>query len=54
MLHYLYTIRECAKLQGGEAWRVYDEQFRLRQSSSPAPWSQINNDLWVEVYAIEG
>lgn len=46
MLHYMYNIRECAKYQGGEAWKVYDEQFRLRQALNPSPWSQINNDLW--------
>lgn len=46
MLHYMNNIRECAKYQAGEAWKVYDEQFRLRQALHPAPWSQINNDLW--------
>lgn len=46
LLHYMYNIRECAKYQGGEAWKVYDEQFRLRQALNPSPWSQINNDLW--------
>lgn len=46
ILHYMYNIRECAKYQGGGAWKVYDEQFRLRQAANPTPWSQINNDLW--------
>lgn len=46
LLHYMYNIRECAVRQNGDAWRVYDEQFRLRQASNPAPWSVINNDLW--------
>lgn len=32
--------------QGVLAWRIYDEQFRLRQAICPASWSQINNDLW--------
>lgn len=46
MLHYMWTIRECAARQGGFAWRTYDEQFRLRQAITPASWAHINNDLW--------
>ena len=46
MLHYMFNIREFARRQGSLAWRNYDEQFRLRQATYPAPWSKINNDLW--------
>jgi len=46
LLHYAYTIRECAVRQGGTAWKTYDEQFRLRQAQTPASWGCINNDLW--------
>jgi hypothetical protein len=46
LLHYMWTIRECAARQGGMAWREYDEQFRLRQVLQPSSWASINNDLW--------
>lgn len=46
LLHYMWTVRECASRQGGLAWRTYDEQFRLRQAITPASWAHINNDLW--------
>jgi len=46
ILHYMFTIRECASHRGGYAWRLYDEQFRLRQAAMPSSWAQINNDLW--------
>ena len=35
LLHYAYTIRECAVHKGGTAWRTYDEQVRLRQAQTP-------------------
>ena len=46
LIHYMYNIREAAARQGSYCWREYDEQFRLRQAITPAPWSKINNDLW--------
>lgn len=46
ILHYMFNIRDCALRQGGLAWRIYDEQFRLRQAIAPQSWSKINNELW--------
>ncbi|KAH3871755.1 hypothetical protein DPMN_034968 [Dreissena polymorpha] len=46
ILHYMWTIRECASRQGGFAGREYDEQFHLRQALHPTSWASINNDLW--------
>jgi len=46
LLHYMWIIRECAAFQGGDVWRHYDEQFRLRQAQVPSSWAKINNDLW--------
>ncbi|XP_052798019.1 uncharacterized protein LOC128230062 [Mya arenaria] len=46
LLHYMYSIRECAAHQGEDTWLTYDEQFRLRQAQSPTSWADINNDLW--------
>lgn len=52
MLQYMSLIRECAHRQGGYAWRTYDEQFRVRQASNPAPWSSINQDLWLRCMSL--
>lgn len=46
MLHYFYVIRECASRQGGQFWKIYDQQFRLRQATTPSSWSVINQGLW--------
>jgi hypothetical protein len=54
LLHYMWTIRECAARQGGFAWREYDEQFRLRQAISPSSWAYINNDLWWRCVQVRG
>ena len=47
MLHYFYTIRECASNYGGSFWRQYDQQFRSRQAVMPSSWSALNQDLWL-------
>jgi len=47
LLHYFYTIRECAVNHGGSFWRQYDHQFRCRQAVTPSSWSALNQDLWL-------
>lgn len=47
LLHYFYTIRECAVNYGGSFWRQYDQQFRSRQAVTPSSWSALNQDLWL-------
>jgi len=47
MLHYFYTIRECAARQGGIFWKEYDHMFRSRQAVMPSSCSALNHDLWL-------
>jgi hypothetical protein len=47
MLQYVSLIREAAVRQGGYSWRVYDEQFRIRQAACPVSWGSLNQDLWL-------
>ena len=54
LLHYLYTIRECATNQGGTFWKKYDQQFRTRQAVMPSSWSAINQDLWLRCMCFRG
>lgn len=50
LLQYMSIIREAA-MRGntGLSWRLYDEQFRLRQAIQVQSWAQINSDLWLRV-----
>ena len=52
LLQYINIIREAASRSpsfASLAWRSYDEQFRIRQASSPQPWDKLNPDLWLRV-----
>ena len=49
MLQYMATIRDAASRNIGYGWRVYDEQFRMRQSLELKSGSQLNSDLWLKV-----
>ena len=51
ILHYMSIIREAAYKHGGFSWRLYDEQFRLRQALSVSPWNKLNPDLWLRCFA---
>ncbi|MCU7801312.1 MAG: hypothetical protein KZQ70_14565, partial [gamma proteobacterium symbiont of Lucinoma myriamae] len=54
LLQYMSVIREAANKQGGLSWRIYDEQFRIRQAAFPSSWSTINSDLWLRVMSGPG
>jgi len=45
MLQYMALIREAAVRHGDYHWRTYDEQFRIRQATSPMSWAKLNQDL---------
>ena len=50
LLQYMSIIREAAsRTNTGLAWRLYDEQFRLRQAIQVQSWDHINADLWLRV-----
>lgn len=49
LLQYINLIREAASHSTNFAWRSYDEQFRLRQTSQTQSWGKINSDLWLRV-----
>ncbi|XP_053373900.1 uncharacterized protein LOC128546687 [Mercenaria mercenaria] len=49
LLTYMATIRQAASRRHDFAWRVYDEQFRMRQENFLQPWSRLNSDLWLKV-----
>lgn len=53
MIQYMSLIREAAQRQGGYSWRLYDEQFRIRQAVSPGSWGSLNQDLWLRCMSIK-
>lgn len=50
ILKYMTLIREAANRNAGFGWRLYDEQFRLRQVVKVQPWGVINSDLWLRCF----
>lgn len=47
LLKYMSTIRLGAK-RSSAGWKLYDEQFRLRQSHDPSnSWAVIDAELWL-------
>ena len=44
LLQYMSIIREAAN-RSSLSWRIYDEQFRLRQATNVQPWGRLNSDL---------
>jgi hypothetical protein len=52
LLCYMSTIRQAASRRGDFAWRVYDEQFRMRQENHLSSWASLNGDLWLKVMTL--
>ena len=50
LLQYRSIIREAASRSPSSlSWRSYDEQFRIRQSTTVQSWGKLNPDLWLRV-----
>lgn len=50
ILKYIHTIRLAASRFGGDAFRLYDEQFRIRQARHPNnSWATVNAELWLTI-----
>ena len=49
LLKYMSVIREAAATHPTGAWRMYDEQFRLKQSIRLRPWDKLDADLWIKI-----
>lgn len=49
ILKYMATIRDAASKFPNFAWRLYDEQFRIRQALQVSNWGKINSDLWLRI-----
>lgn len=47
LIQYMSVIREAEARHKSLAWKIYDEQFRLRQSQDLQSWARINSDLWL-------
>ena len=48
LLKYMSTVRLGAKRYGGIGWKLYDEQYRLRQAQNPTnSWADIDQELWM-------
>ena len=46
LIQYKATIREAESRSGSnDWWKIYDENFRLRQAVTPMPWGKIHVDL---------
>lgn len=47
LLKYIAVIRDAASKYPNLSWRLYDEQFRIRQAITVSEWGKINPDLWL-------
>ncbi|MES9883961.1 MAG: hypothetical protein ABW185_24190 [Sedimenticola sp.] len=55
LLEYMSIIREAeSRSSGSFAWRLYDENFRMRQAVKPQSWAKINPDLWLRTMTNAG
>lgn len=52
LLQYISVIRDAENRTKSFSWKVYDEQFRLRQSVSLQSWAKINPDLWLRTMTL--
>ena len=53
LLKYCEFVRTAAVQFSGFGWRVYDEQFRLKQEIMPSrSWAEIDMELWVTVTGV--
>lgn len=52
LIQYMTIIRDAASRCQGAGWRIYDEQFRLRQAICPQSWARLNSDLWLRLLAV--
>lgn len=51
MLAYAELIRGAARDNPGNAWSLYDQQFRSRLEADPTrPWGVIDNQLWLQLF----
>lgn len=53
LLKYMATIRDAAKKFTIFSWRMYDEQFRMRQAITISDWGKINPDLWLRLMSTQ-
>ena len=51
LIRYISLIREASQKYVGFGWRVYDEQFRLRQAIELKSWGEIRSDLWLRCFS---
>ena len=52
LLKYTEIIRKASIQFGGMGWKVYDEQFRMKQATTPTRnWGNIDMELWLTVVA---
>jgi hypothetical protein len=48
LIKYMSVVRLGAKRYGGLGWKLYDEQFRLRQVRDPFnSWAIVDQELWM-------
>lgn len=50
LIKYLDIIHQTLRGFGGQAWLLYDENFRLRASHDPLlSWTVPHFELWVQI-----
>ena len=53
LLKYCEIVRTASLQFAGFGWRVYDEQFRLKQEINPSrSWAEFDMELWVTVMGV--
>lgn len=47
LLKYAEIVRDLAKRNPGQAWLVYDQQFRMLRENHMIPWDRLHTEFWV-------
>lgn len=44
---YMEIVRDLAFKKPGNAWQIYDQQFRSLRENVPVPWGRLHTEFWV-------
>lgn len=47
LFKYMEIVRDLAFKKPGNAWQIYDQQFRSLRENVPIPWGRLHTEFWV-------
>ena len=47
LLKYAEIVRDLARRNPGQAWLVYDQQFRMLRENHLIPWDRLHTEFWL-------